>query len=117
MMVVMSVSPIALGQSLVALNSRLMLGQQLLELRLLHRSNVVVDLFDEHRIGIDADNVVALGREHSRDRRAKLSQSDDRDLHSRFPRRATPSISRKLAEFKVNGSGPEQQAADPSKFS
>ena len=77
MIVVMSVSEIALRPIRGGRDARLMLGQELLELRLLDRRHVVVDLFDEDWIGIDADDVVALGRKHGHDRRTKLSQADD----------------------------------------
>src|SRR5271168_632539 len=58
-----------------------MFGQQVLQLRLLDRRNVIVDLLDKGRIGIDADDVVALGGKHGDDRRTELSQADNRDFH------------------------------------
>ena len=58
-----------------------MFGQELLQARFLDRRDVIVDLFDKGRIGVDTNDVIALGRKHGHDRSTELTQPDDRDFH------------------------------------
>ena len=55
-------------------NARLVLGQKLLQAGFLDRRDVIVDLFDKDRVGVDADDVIALGREHGHNRSSELAQ-------------------------------------------
>ena len=90
MTVVMSVSPIAFDQSRGRRNARLVFGQKLLQARFLDRRDVIVDLFDKGRIGVDTNDVIALGRKHGHDWSTELAQPHNGNSHACPPPEITP---------------------------
>ena len=82
---------------------------QLLEPRLGHGRAALVDLPHQLRVDVGAHHAVPLGRDHRRERRAELAETDHGHTHEAHPFRAETSDFTTSGRVSVNGSSPSPQ--------